>query len=126
MKTTFLTSVVLFMAVVFMSQANAQEKPSKYYFAWAYSYKTSEPVMLITKVKLSNCPGTYGYGISETDVALQWHDYVKSEYKDYFKFTKEENVRDTEYEAQKRRREVMGNWTHKIIKIEDFKVYCKD
>lgn len=124
MKTTkLLTVLLLFVAMVFAAKVNAQET-TRYYFAWAYSYQTSEPVLIIANIKQTSCVDHWDNPINDTKVALQWNDYMKSEYKDYYKFTKEEYVSDSEYQAQKRRREVMGNWQHKIIKVDDFKVYC--
>jgi len=126
--TKILTVMLLFVATIYTSKVNAQhfspKNPSKFYFAWAYSYNTNEPVMIISEVKHSKCLGVSGYGINETDVRIQWQDYIKSEYKDYFKFTKEASENESEAKSQKYRRKIMGNWQHKIIKIDDFKVYC--
>lgn len=127
MKTTkILTVLLIFTAIAFTSKITAQNKTSKYYFAWAYTYQTDTPRMYISNVKHSKCPGIYGYGISETTVSLQWMDYLKATYTNYYQLTDEEYVSKSESEAQIYRRKIMGNFNGKIIKVDDFIVYCDD
>lgn len=111
--------ILLFLTIGLFNKVNAQEKKGHYYFAWAYSYDTKS--MIISDVKYTDC---LTYANEKTDLQNQWMPYLKAEYKDYFKFTKEASYHKTEKEAVQYRRKIMGDWQHSIYKVFDFKFYC--
>lgn len=113
--------MVLLIFISINSKANAQQEKGYYYFGWAYSYDLE--TLIITPVKYVSCE-KHSF-MSDTDVGLQWHDYIKAEYKQYFKYTIEKSTGTSRKEEETYRRKVMGRWKHSVVKVNDFTYYCE-
>ncbi len=120
-----ITTLKYFIVIIFLTmiahQASAQQEKGYYYFGWAYSFELER--MIITPVKYANCK-EYGLTAINASIGLQFHGFIKAEYKQYFKYKIEKATRTSRKNAETYRRKIMGDWNYSFIKTNDFTYFC--
>ncbi len=121
-------NIIYFAIFIFaVSTSQAQEKKTVYYYLTGTAYIDGEGLKaIITNVKSTNCD--LGYSSTLTmSMKNQFGDYLKAEYKKYYKYSNQAWTFDSRAKAETERRKFIGkqkNNNYSIIKDIHFSYYC--